>query len=652
MFVVHLALTPLAGSPIRIVDALNRHSGIRAQLIVLQTNAYGNRTFDGGIDWQTDKEKASELLHNADIVHLHHFFELDRNPFNIDFSQECPHARFIRQFHTHPLTIAHGDANRAREIVESVISQLVVGQYHERFYPKARVVPNIVPLEGKLYKPVPHVGTDPVVFFAPTVDYPVASLDMSRTRWETKGARETETLLRQVVKTCGKGRIIVRRNIPHDQCLGEKQVSDIAIDEMVTGSFHLTSLEALAQGLSTFAYLDSRSLDTLSELTGTHTHPWLNFRLEEAEAPLVELIKDDVLRREIGAFARDWMEKYYKDRVMVNHYVRAYEDLLERPDTFKKPRFDTGSRRQMFLAQKRDDLVWESRKARVASDNVLSNGTVNNLRTLVRQKTAPMPDWIKTPIHDLLKKYTSVRIDEIQAVERRLEATERALTFATENEANRWLYQNRLERLDATLSIFDEQRREFHLDRYRFAAERFAGKRGLDCACGTGYGVRLLREVGEAASVIGVDIEDKAIAYANQRHQVDSTAFICSSGESLPLSDNSVDIVTSFETIEHVPDDVALVEEFYRVLRADGTLIISTPNQWPLADTPHHVREYDRGSFLKVLESRFDCVELYNQNSGSDTPLNHSQRRGIVPTTVDNEEVAECFIAVCRRRAL
>jgi SAM-dependent methyltransferase len=213
-----------------------------------------------------------------------------------------------------------------------------------------------------------------------------------------------------------------------------------------------------------------------------------------------------------------------------------------------------------------------------------------------------------------------------------------------------WLQENRLERMDATVEIFDPQRREFHLDRYRFAARRVRGRQVLDCACGTGYGVRMLRESGGAAWVVGIDIDDKAIQYACQNHQVDATIFICSSGDRLPLADDSVDIVTSFETIEHVPDDVALVEEFYRVLRADGILIISTPNQWPLAGTPHHVREYDRSSFLKVLEPRFECAELYNQNSGSDTPLNHGQLQGIAVTTAANEPHAECYIAICRRR--
>lgn len=123
----------------------------------------------------------------------------------------------------------------------------------------------------------------------------------------------------------------------------------------------------------------------------------------------------------------------------------------------------------------------------------------------------------------------------------------------------------------------------------------------LDCACGTGYGVRILRKIGEATGVIGVDIDDRALAYASERHQVASSSFICSSGDRLPVADRVFDAITSFETIEHVPDDAALIEEFHRVLRADGILIISTPNRWPLEDAPFHVREYDRESFLDVL---------------------------------------------------
>jgi hypothetical protein len=525
VLVAHVALTPLAGSPTRIVDALNRHTEIEAKLVILRPDAYGNRTFNGGINWQIDRDQAMEALQHADIVHLHHYFELDQNPFGINFSQECHRASFVRQFHTHPLTVAGGDCSRAREIVESALPQLVVGQYHERFFPRARIVPNIVPIADELYKPLTQHSSDPVVYFAPTVDYPADIVPINGTRWETKGARETEALLRRVIESCGKGRLLVRRNIAHEQCLREKQASDIAIDEMVTGSFHLSSLEALAQGLPTFAYLDSRCLDTLAELTGTHAHPWLNVRLEDAEASLRELIKDSVLRRELGVFAHDWMEKYYSECQMVRHYVRAYQDILGRPESFTKLRFDPNSHRQIFLAQRRDELVWEKRITRFASEEKLPPGRKCLPSGLDENRSGPLPNWIKAPVHELIKKYTSVRVDEIKALERRAVNAENLLDFVAADETHRWLYQNRLERMDATLDIFDEKRREFHLDRYRFACQRVAGKRVLDCATGTGYGVRLLREIGNAAEVVGVDIELRAIRYASKNHRVGATQF-------------------------------------------------------------------------------------------------------------------------------
>jgi SAM-dependent methyltransferase len=262
----------------------------------------------------------------------------------------------------------------------------------------------------------------------------------------------------------------------------------------------------------------------------------------------------------------------------------------------------------------------------------------------------PLPAWLKAPVHDLIKKFTSVRIDEIQALERQLEAADKLLEFVTTDDTNRWLYINREERMDAALEIFDETRRRFHLDRYRFAAKHVRGKSVLDCASGTGYGVRLLLETGKARLAIGVDSEVKAVEYASKKHGALSSIFLCASGDQLPLEAGSMDVVTSFETIEHVPDDFALLKEFHRVLRPGGLLIISTPNQWPLSVAPFHVREYDRTSFQDVLDKGFECMELYNQNSGSETPYNHRQSSGLVRTTNKNEQLAECYLAVCTRK--
>ena len=75
--VIHFSITPLAGSPIRIVKALTEHTDVKARLVVLQPHAYGERTFENDLTWEHDREEALSLLEEADIIHLHHYMDLE-----------------------------------------------------------------------------------------------------------------------------------------------------------------------------------------------------------------------------------------------------------------------------------------------------------------------------------------------------------------------------------------------------------------------------------------------------------------------------------------------------------------------------------------------------------------------------------------------
>lgn len=213
-----------------------------------------------------------------------------------------------------------------------------------------------------------------------------------------------------------------------------------------------------------------------------------------------------------------------------------------------------------------------------------------------------------------------------------------------------WLFRCRDERMDATLDIYDSLRRKFHLARYDFAQRYVEGKCVADIACSTGYGAEVLARDGNAVHIAGVDIDAKAIRYAKAMHHNEKIAYLCSTGDSLGLDEKSMDVVVSFETIEHVEDDKKLLEEFSRILKHDGLLICSTPNDWPLECAEFHTRTYDFDSLVDVLESHFDVLEIYNQNSGSDNQFNRGMPAGIELTTQDNQSFAECYIAVCKKR--
>lgn len=249
-----------------------------------------------------------------------------------------------------------------------------------------------------------------------------------------------------------------------------------------------------------------------------------------------------------------------------------------------------------------------------------------------------------------LRESLHVCRNNVRRLKERIELLERAMELAGDDPQLLWLYRNREERMDPAVPVFPPLRAEFHLARYRFACQFASGKSVVDIACGTGYGCQMMAEEGRARSVTGVDRSPEAIAWARQRHAAENTNWRVADATATGLEPASFDLVTSFETIEHVQDDGALVAEFHRLLRPGGMLVCSTPNGWPLEIATHHVREYDRRAFEDVLERHFEVEQLYNQNSGSDFQFNHGQPAGILPTTAENERLAECYIAVARRR--
>ena len=217
----------------------------------------------------------------------------------------------------------------------------------------------------------------------------------------------------------------------------------------------------------------------------------------------------------------------------------------------------------------------------------------------------------------------------------------------------KWLKKNAGERMDANRKeLFKPDRCDFHLDRYEFASKYIKdGNKVLDVASGTGYGAFNMRKNNPAIDVIGVEIDEMAVEYANFIYG-GVISYLKASILDLPFEDNTFDVVTSFETIEHVKDDKGQVKEVLRVLKNGGLYIVSTPNAWSkhlFGKTKYHVRDYTYEEITSLLSDYCEVLECYNQNSGSITPFNHRQKRGIVKTTNENKELAECFILVCRK---
>lgn len=154
-----------------------------------------------------------------------------------------------------------------------------------------------------------------------------------------------------------------------------------------------------------------------------------------------------------------------------------------------------------------------------------------------------------------------------------------------------------------------------HVARYRHASKVGAGI-ALDVACGSGLGFSSLKQ-GVDGLVAG-DIDGAAIAEA-RRSTVDVEGLCRLDVTALPFRSASFDLITSFETVEHVRDDGALVDELRRVLRPTGMVFISTPNRLVTGSeadapsNPFHVREYTPDELERLLRRSFGRVDLLGQ---------------------------------------
>jgi SAM-dependent methyltransferase len=154
-----------------------------------------------------------------------------------------------------------------------------------------------------------------------------------------------------------------------------------------------------------------------------------------------------------------------------------------------------------------------------------------------------------------------------------------------------------------------------HVYRYAFASKFVKGKRVLDIACGEGYGSAALQNAG-AAQVIGVDVSESVCMHVRRKYGIDARP---GTAEDIPLPEESVEVIVSFETIEHVPNPYRFLDECTRVLVPGGRIIISTPNKGIYTfmgdvQNPHHCSEMTEEEFSSALQSRFENSDFYTQH--------------------------------------
>jgi SAM-dependent methyltransferase len=108
-----------------------------------------------------------------------------------------------------------------------------------------------------------------------------------------------------------------------------------------------------------------------------------------------------------------------------------------------------------------------------------------------------------------------------------------------------------------------------------------AGQTALEVACGSG-GVTCAMAAQTGATCTGVDINPHGIEAANNRAESEGLSsrvsfHVVDAGRRLPFSEESFDVVFCNDSINHLPDRQAVLQDWYRILRPGGRVLFTDP---------------------------------------------------------------------------
>jgi len=126
----------------------------------------------------------------------------------------------------------------------------------------------------------------------------------------------------------------------------------------------------------------------------------------------------------------------------------------------------------------------------------------------------------------------------------------------------------------------------------------------LDVGCGTGANLEMLAQFGEAE---GVDVSDDALAFCRRKGLKAQKGL----AEKLPYGDETFDITTALDVVEHLDDDVAGLKEMLRVTKRGGYSLVFVPAfmwLWGVQDdvSNHRIRYTKRQIVERLRRAGFE----------------------------------------------
>ncbi len=377
--ILHIALSPLAGAPIRACHMLDNQEDVSAICVCTRKHYPDGREFDFDIVYNpvtasdADRSVLERLIEECDLIHFHNEAYFQIESLQVDIPPSKP--RCI-QWHSGPDAMALRINKSLQEISTwKEIPQLVIAQKHCRYYEHAIPVPNVVDIDAPDYQPMVRDPEIVRICYCPTDETLPHTIFCG-----DKGGEEVLRVLETIQeKYPNSVDVDIIQNVPLKDCLMRKRTCDICIDDIKSGGFHLNSLESLAMGSVVIGWLDNPMKRFLAEYVGCSINdlPWHEASTSNLEERLTELIQDKTRLKELGIKSRKWMENYWSKKILSSKYRYAYRSVMRQ---WKKmqPEHNVHSMRHMSLASDMFalgttalsdtalDIFWESHKVGIA----------------------------------------------------------------------------------------------------------------------------------------------------------------------------------------------------------------------------------------------------------------------------------------------
>ena len=170
--------------------------------------------------------------------------------------------------------------------------------------------------------------------------------------------------------------------------------------------------------------------------------------------------------------------------------------------------------------------------------------------------------------------------------------------------------------------------RKDHLLRYELASN-FLEKEfnqnktyGADIFCGNGYGSYLVASKLKNTKILSVDASKEAIELANNYYKIENRIKFINKFFPFELEKDKYDYVISFESIEHIQDDIQFIETIISAIKNNGYWFLSTPNEEKMSlkknNNKFHFRHYTNKIVNDIFKKyNLKVIEQYGEDTYS-----------------------------------